>query len=394
MCSGRSILGRSDRIGSVVIALALALGFAGCGDSTPSNSSARANIVPWPHHGAALNPQGQHSKRPRSAEADLALREALGQRFVAGFKGPVAPPPLLAAIRQGQLGGVILFSNNTLDIPRTRRLTARLQQAAREGDQPRLLIMVDQEGGTVKRLPFAPPTLSARQMGQSGSPAGVASVQARATGQALQHLGINVDLAPVADVAASGSFIGSRSFGEDTGNVTQATCAFADGLRRSHVVPVLKHFPGLGRAAASTDVVPVTIGATSGAINRDLAPYRRCGRRTPMVMMSSASYAALASAEPAVMTPAAYRLLRRTGFRGVTVSDAFDTPAIASRQGPALRSLKAGLDIVLYTQDYTGALNAYARIAAQLRSGALSAPSVRAHAAKILRLKRALTDGP
>src|SRR4029079_7659805 len=85
-------------------------------------------------------------------------------------------------------------------------LTAKLQAAAKDGGQPRLLIAVDQEGGSIKRIPWAPPTLSPPQMGTDGRTS-TARSQGAATGQALLGLGINVDLAPVADVPAHASSI-------------------------------------------------------------------------------------------------------------------------------------------------------------------------------------------
>jgi len=86
------------------------------------------------------------------------LSQLVGQRLVVAFKGTTASRSLRARIRAGQIGGVILFGSNIASPSQLQALTAKLQLAARNGGQPPLLIITDQEGGLVKRIPWAPPT--------------------------------------------------------------------------------------------------------------------------------------------------------------------------------------------------------------------------------------------
>ena len=137
------------------------------------------------------------------AAATPTTAQMAGQRLIVAFSGTTAKPPLLARIRAGQVGGVILFGGNIRSAAQLRRLTARLQRAARAGGRPRLLIATDQEGGLVRRLPWAPPKASAQQLGAT-SAAHVQAVGHRA-GSALRAAGVNLDLAPVADVPSSPS---------------------------------------------------------------------------------------------------------------------------------------------------------------------------------------------
>src|SRR5204862_2278113 len=111
---------------------------------------------------------------------------------------------LLSRIAKGQIGGVILFGRNVTTRTALIALTKQLHDAAVKAGRPRLLIMVDQEGGSIKRIPWAPPTLSPPQMGANGSATNAKS-QGDQTAIALRALGINVDLAPVADVPSSTS---------------------------------------------------------------------------------------------------------------------------------------------------------------------------------------------
>lgn len=180
----------------------------------------------------------------------------LGQMIVARFVGRDPPRRFLIRVESGQIGGVILFSDNlTGGLAATHALIEILQHAAQQGGNPPLLIMTDQEGGAVRRLP-GPPGLAPSDMSSDS----IAFEEGQATGKLLRSAGINVDLAPVADVERiQGSFLGTRSFGDSPALVASRACAFASGLASQGVAYTIKHFPGLGRAASSTDDGPVSI---------------------------------------------------------------------------------------------------------------------------------------
>jgi beta-N-acetylhexosaminidase len=330
-----------------------------------------------------------------SAAAKLPIERALGQALVGRYGGRAPSDAFVARVRRGELGAVILFADNTAGgVTATRRIVDRLQAAAKAGGNPRLLVMTDQEGGAVKRLPGAPDRAAAAM-----TSAAVARAQGAATGRLLVRAGVNFDLAPVADVTrVSGSFLGSRSFGRDPEAVAQRACAFAAGLRSAGVAAALKHFPGLGRAAGNTDDGHITIPAKAGSIRADYAPYTRCGGASrTAVMMSSATYPALLGPDaPAVMSAAAYaRELKRAGVPATTptISDDLDAAAIAGRTRPAGRALRAGLDLLLYAGSEATSARAYGGLLAQVRSGAVPEARVRAAADAVLRLKAQLPGG-
>lgn len=339
-------------------------------------------------HAAA--PATDHSGDPATdagGQSRLPPRRALGQMLVARFEGRDPGRAFLARVRRGEVGGVILFEENLRggDAAIADRIQ-RLQDAANAGGNPPLLVMVDQEGGSVKRL--AGPPLSA----PAAMTATTAGTEGEATGDLLSGLGIDVDLAPVADVRHSGSFLGSRSFGSDPEEVATLACDFAAGLRSQGVAATLKHFPGLGRATANTDETPVTVSATTGELRADYAPYERCaGEPLTLVMVDSAIYPELTGPDPAVMSPSTYRReLPRAGASGVTISDDLETPAIQSQATPARRSILAGLDLLLYARTESTAATAYARLLEDVKAGAIPAARVEAAAAKVLALKAEL----
>ena len=225
-----------------LIAVVCALALAGCGGDeeeeprpvTPATSATAPSQEPEEPAATTAAPERDGVER-----LALGLAEALGQTIVARYPGPRPSRSLLARIRRGQVGGVILFADNVQQ-PRSgiRAAIRSLHRAARAGKRPKVLVMVDQEGGLVKRLP-GPPSTSARSMREPFA-------QGVATGRMLRRLGIDVDLAPVADVAHPGSFIGSRAVATAPSTAARRASAFAQGLLRDGVAPALKHLPGLG----------------------------------------------------------------------------------------------------------------------------------------------------
>ena len=283
---------------------------------------------------------------PDTAPPAPQLSQLIGQLVVAGFSGSTPSPGLLARIREGRIGGILLYARN-LEGSSTAALTARLQAAASAGGQPPLLVAVDQEGGEVKRFRGAP-SLAPDQM---KSPL-IARAQGLATGRNLAANGVTVDFAPVLDVD-HGGFIAPRTFGPTALGVAKNGIAFAQGVTDAHVAPTVKHFPGLGFAHTTTDGGPVTVNATKAQLDADLLPFRLAiSAHTPLVMVSTAIYPALENTIPAATSKVIVsELLRgRLGYKGVVITDSLDTPGVApyyTAGQAAVQAVAAGADLVL-----------------------------------------------
>ncbi len=319
---------------------------------------------------------------------------AVGQMIIAGYEGPTPPQALLTAIRQGQVGSVILMGDNTAgSVTVTEAAATKMQAAARAGGNPGLLIMTDQEGGEVERLP-GPPAYPADKMSNPM----VARLQGLETGEMLKGAGVNVDLAPVSDVSAVDGFMTQeqRTFGSNATTVADAACAFAAGLKSGGVAYTLKHFPGLGDAINSTDVQPVAINQSSSTIYKDDAAYRRCGHGpTSLVMVSSASYSHLTGSLPAVMSPTIYNtVIPADGIDAVTVSDAIDSGALNAWSHPARRAAAAGVDMLMYPGSTSKAIGTYRALLTDVNSGSLGASRVQQAARAVLALKQNLGLSP
>ena len=385
---------------ATAVAIALSRGSGHTGrQPTPSARRSAASVRQAGVPSAAASGTHHHATRsqaghgPTAAAGRLSIAQQVGQLIVATYAGTTPPASILTAIRDGQIGGVILMGDNTGDsVSLTAAATSQLQQAAASGGNPRLLIMSDQEGGQVKRLPGWPD----RPAADMTTPA-LARHEGFETATMLHKAGVNMDLAPVADVARTDGFIAhdQRAFGPDPVTVKRGACAFAAGLARGGVAYTLKHFPGLGDALLSTDNAPVSVAESSTDLSADASAYRTCGHGPlAVVMVSSASYPSLTGSVPAVLSPSIYRtVMPEDGINALTISDAFPSPAIKPWSTPARRAIGAGLDMVMYPNYEANALVAYKGLLADARAGSLSRSRVVAAASRVLTLKHALGLG-
>ena len=322
------------------------------------------------------------------------IRQMVGQLMFVPMHGTVPSKYFLARIRSGQIGGVILYSNN-YGPSGPAALVEQLQRTAVHAGRPRLLIGIDQEGGTVKRLPGAP-TLSPQQMTATS----VARAQGTATARNLRGYGIDVDFAPVLDIG-HGGFITSRTFGNTPSQVALRTVAFARGLSLGGVAATGKHFPGLGYAWTNTDKTQTIVHATSAQLDADLLPYRKAiAAGLPMVMVSTAAYPALGVNVPAACSSSIVtRLLRRQlGFHGVVVTDALDTADVSAywpTPQAAVKAIGAGVDMVL-AGGGTGraasdtSIASYNALVNAVKTGSLPRSTVAAAYNRVVALKRTL----
>lgn len=344
---------------------------AGCGGAGPTLPAGRAARI----------------RRPIAAVDRLSLEQQVGQTLILAFAGTTEPPYVARILRRRDAAGVILTGENVASPGQVRSLTRRLEQSAHGLG----LIAADQEGGATRTLPFA-----ASLTPQSGQPdAAAAGAAARATGDGLRRLGLNVDFAPVADVASSaGSIMRSRAFPGDARAVASATAAAVAGYAAAGVAATAKHFPGLGAATTNTDDAPVTLAASRVELDRrDLQPFRAAiAAGVPLIMVSHGLYPALDPARIASQSPLVLEGLLRgsLGFRGVVVTDSIEAAAVRRRssvQVAAGRSIAAGADLVLMTGPGSYDL-IYPYLLARARRSPAFRARVRQAAARVLVLER------
>lgn len=280
--------------------------------------------------------------------------------------GTLTGPPtrsFLARVRTGRMGGALFLGNGWLTPSNVTRITAELQRAACVRGEP-LLIAVDQEGGIVKRLSWAPPTEAPADM---KSPADAHS-QAAGAAAALRKAGIDVDFAPVVDTPSSpNNFLGSRAFSHSrTWNARMAP-AFVGGLQQHGIAATAKHFPGLGLAGGNTDNGQITINAAAWKIKRGLLPFAAAVKAgVKLVMVSTAIYPHLDPSRKAAAFSSTIIngiLRKQLGFKGVTVTDSLTAPAADATPHAATKAMLAGSDLLIWGSE-SAAEAGYATLAA------------------------------
>ncbi|MER6944807.1 glycoside hydrolase family 3 protein [Nonomuraea sp. NPDC000554] len=310
------------------------------------------------------------------SQSDRGLRRLAAGTLLVAFQGTEAPAWVLRELEQG-LGGVTLFGFNVADPDRLRSLTSSLRSAG----EP--VVSLDEEGGDVTRLAY-----------HVGSPyPGNAALGAvddveltrrvyRAIGSELAACGVNLDMAPDADVntEADNPVIGTRSFGDEPDLVARHTVAAVTGLQSVNVAACVKHFPGHGATRVDSHLaIPVVDVSLDVLRSRELAPFRAAiaaGARS--IMTAHVSVPALTGDTPATLSGAALTGLLRgeLGYEGVVVSDALDMHAISrgvGLAGGAVLSLAAGTDLICLGPQptYDDVRNIIAEIVTAVQDGRL-----------------------
>jgi beta-N-acetylhexosaminidase len=335
--------------------------------------------------------------------ASLTPQQQAGQRVVFSYPGTTVPQSLLDQISSGQAAGVIINSGNVSSLSQITAAVQQMRQAAAAGPNPApLLLMTDQEGGQVRRLPGGP-TQSEKQIGQSADPATAAAAAGTTAGNLLRGAGINVNLAPVLDVyRTAGDFDDQygRSYSTDPSVVSACGKAFISAQRATGVAATAKHFPGLGPASASqnTDLRPVTLTTSLSQLRgTDEFPYiAALTAGVDLVMVSWAIYSHLDAAHPAGLSSTVVQgeLRGRLGFTGVTITDAIAAGALSGLGTigqNAVAAAAAGMDLILEASgSVAGGQAVVAALATALQNGSLDATAFGAALTRVNALRNRL----
>ncbi|MDQ6659057.1 MAG: glycoside hydrolase family 3 protein [Actinomycetota bacterium] len=269
-----------------------------------------------------------------------------------GFNGTTVPAWLRDAV-DGGLGGLVLFGHNLQSLQQTATLTAELQgQRGRGAD--RVLVASDEEGGDVTRIESGPGS-SLPGAAALGAVDDVALTMELATahGRLLRAIGIDCNLAPVADINSNpdNPVIGIRSFGADAELVMRHSVGYLSGLQAAGVLACTKHFPGHGDPGVDSHLaVPYLPYELDELRRRELVPFAAAVRAGVAAVMPGHLVVPAVDELPASISPRWIEILRQDmGFDGVVVTDALDMRAVAARHGvpgAVVMALLAGADLL------------------------------------------------
>jgi beta-N-acetylhexosaminidase len=340
---------------------------------------------------------------PEGKPVKLTTAQLAAQRVIFSYPGATPPASLLNLIAAGEAGGVIFFGENITSLTQIAGVVAQLKEAhAASPVRSPLLLMTDQEGGIVRRLP-GEPVLSEKQIGESADPVAGASAAGTGAGENLAGVGMNTNLAPVLDVfRQAGNFDDEfgRSYSMDPNVCAECGAAMITAQQKLNIAATAKHFPGLGAATVdqNTDLGPVTLDVPLADLRSiDERPFRSAiAAGVRMVMTSWAVYPALDPKLPSGLSPTIVEgeLRRRLRFRGVTITDALEAGAIASFGTPAqcgVLAAQAGMDVLLCSaRDVSEGQDTVAAVADALQHHALNPGQFEIALARVLALRNSL----
>ena len=361
--------------------------------------------VPAPSPSATPTPTSTPTPTPTPTPDPLAgfsLADKVGQMFMVGTSVNGADATTVAAVRDDHVGGIFLHGRSDAGVQATADLVGGFTSLVAAG-APELWVATDQEGGEVQVLtgPGFDGIPSALDQGQQDD----ATLRANAAtwGRQLAQAGVNMNLAPVADVVTSPETAGSnppigqlnREYGYDAATVAAKAGAFAQGMRDGGVLPTFKHFPGLGHVGENTDTSSGVTDDFVTADGPDVGVYATVLPEGPAVaMLSTAVYAKIDPNAPAAFSPTVVGVLRTTvGFDGVVTTDDLSAAQQVQAWSPADRAtlaVDAGIDLLLVSADPSVYPEMRQAVLARAQSDPSFAAKVDAAARRVVAAKAAM----
>ena len=404
----------------VLLALLGAGSLAGCSLIPGSSSAGGSSSSPQPTTPAPASPSAAPSHTAAASATPSAtatatggalegwsLEEKVGQLMMVGVDATAPKQSSDEAVDTHHVGNIFIAGRTTAGSQATQKVigsfTGRVGSATTHNTP--MLVATDQEGGEVQVLSGSGFSDIPSAMDQSTQPRDQLEAAARTWGKELADVGVNMNLAPVADLVdiarpASNEPIGrwGREYGHDAATVSSQAGAFAEGMQASKVIPTYKHFPGLGRVKDNTDTSAGVVDSTTTR-SADTAVSVIFGAAiaagAPVIMVSSATYSLIDPSAPAVFssTIVTDMLRREMGFSGVVITD--DVSAAVQVQDVsagdrAVRAIRAGCDLVLASADPTVAADMVKALIATARSDPAFAARVDESATRVLNLKKSL----
>ena len=321
------------------------------------------------------------------------LKAKISQLIICGFDGTTPPKELTRLIKTHGIGGVILFQNNLQDPIQIARLNHQLQHLSTLAP---LLIMIDQEGGRVSRLPPSFTRFPACALLGDCNSYDLSYRMGQATARELRAVGINMNLAPVLDVRTNpaNTVIGDRAFGSHPTLVSKLGLALMVGLQDNGVIACGKHFPGHGDTVAdSHQELPTVTHPLDRLMQVELKPFQHAiENRLQAIMTAHVIYTSLDTRFPATLSKKIVtKLLREAmGFHGLVITDDLQMKAVADHYPlteAAIKAITAGADLLLICRHPELLEIILEALHKAVKRGAISEKQINHSLARILSLK-------
>ena len=374
--------------------LLLLLIFSGCTQAAPTPTLPPATIPTTPAETVVTQPPD-----PIRALLDaMTTEEKVGQLFIIQpesigitTEAEKVTPQLL---QQYPVGGFLITGDNISGDQQIRQLISALQTSSKLP----ALIATDEEGGTVarfanKKFLNLPRYKNAASVAADGDPE-AALEMGRTIGAYLKSYGVNMDLAPVADVNTNpkNPIIGKRAFASDGQTVRDMAAAMAAGLQEQGIIPTYKHFPGHGDTSQDSHTALAVSYQTPEQLRAcEWLPYQSLSPSTCVMVAHVALPNVTGNLTPATLSPEIIQdfLRQELGFTGVVITDGMEMRAIVKHYSDgeaAILAILAGCDMILQPKDFS---EAYGAVLAAVAEGKISRQRLDESVYRILTLKQA-----
>lgn len=331
----------------------------------------------------------------------MTAEEKIGQIMFIGISGKSLNETDLKFLEKLHFGGTILFDDNMESVEQVRMLNAEIQSKGTLAKTIKnrtyrlpLFSAIDAEGGYVLRMaekwPYKVP--SQEKIGSSDNP-NEAKLWAKLVGATINHMGFNINFAPVADVSSPKE----RSYSKDFKKVTQFVDSAIDGYHEENVICTLKHFPGIGRGVVDSHFDGSVIMEDWQTIeNTDLVPFKKAiaekNNDKLLMMISHLTYLHIDKDNPSSLSHKMITdvLKKELGFKGLVITDALEMGAISkhySNEEIGVKAINAGVDLALVCHHPESILKIYQGLLDGYKKGIVSETRVEDVVKKIIRIK-------
>ncbi|KXH86968.1 beta-N-acetylhexosaminidase [Sporosarcina sp. HYO08] len=325
----------------------------------------------------------------------ISLDEKIGQMIFGGVNGTEMTAETKNTIKNYHVGGIILFGNNIEGKTQTVNFLNGMKTANAENPYP-LLLGVDEEGGSVTRMPEGIKSLpSSRSIGALNNP-NVSFNVGTILGKQMKALGFNLDFAPVLDVNSNPNnpVIGDRSFGDNPNIVTRLGIQTMKGIQNEGVISVIKHFPGHGDTGVDSHLELPKVNKSYKELSKlELVPFKKAiSEGADVSMVAHILLPKIEETYPASMSKQVITGILRDdyNFNGVVITDDLTMGAITDHYNvadAAVQSVKAGADLLLVAHDPNLIAKVFDKLKAAVENGEISEDRIDESVERIINLK-------
>lgn len=332
----------------------------------------------------------------------MTIEEKIGQMLITSIEertpgaAPILSPASADLIRDKKIGGVIFFGYNIDTEKSTQELIAEIKKISRENSNLPLFFALDEEGGSVSRLPASmEKTPSAGSIGATGDP-DRAYQAGRQIAANMRKLGFNLNFAPVCDINSNpdNPVIGDRAFSSDPEIAAEMASSFYRGIKEGGVMGVAKHFPGHGDTSTDSHLGLPSVNTDVATLkSRELRPFQAVIQSgVDMVMTAHILLEAIDDQYPATLSEKVKRelLWDGLGYEGIVISDDLNMQAITDHytvEEAAKQAINSGCDILLLSHDVAKTRAVAEYLAQAVEAKEISMDRIDAALTKILMLK-------